>query len=152
MSYFDVYAWITFIRMQTCLLSDCITSGNRELLFRSHNAIDLRRGQERVSELLSETVHLNPKRFEALTGWFFITEAESVHSAVRTGSLNQIRYKIILQMLLRVSSRVLSSALALLLLFVLNSSTVQQQQQQQQRKSRRRTPDDTCRHLLKNVL
>ena len=31
---------------QTCLLSDVITSGKRELLFRSHNAIYLRRGQQ----------------------------------------------------------------------------------------------------------
>jgi len=46
MTYFDVYAWITFIHMQTCLLSDVITSGNRELLFRSHNAIDFRSGQQ----------------------------------------------------------------------------------------------------------
>ena len=45
MIYLDVYAWIMFIRVQICLLSDFITSGNRELLFRSHNAIDLRRGQ-----------------------------------------------------------------------------------------------------------
>jgi len=35
-----------FTNVQTCLLSDVITSGNRELLFRSHNAIDLRRGQQ----------------------------------------------------------------------------------------------------------
>jgi hypothetical protein len=35
-----------FINVQTCLLSDVITSGNTELLFRSHNTIDLRRGQE----------------------------------------------------------------------------------------------------------
>jgi len=32
-----------FTHVQTCLLSDVITSGNRELLFRSHNAIDLQR-------------------------------------------------------------------------------------------------------------
>jgi len=36
-----------FINVQTCLLSDVIMSGNRELLFCSHNAIDLRREQER---------------------------------------------------------------------------------------------------------
>ena len=47
MTYFDVYAWIMFIHMQTCLLRDLILSGNSELLFRSHNAIDLR-GQERI--------------------------------------------------------------------------------------------------------
>jgi len=35
-----------FIKVQICLLSDVITSDNRELLFRSHNAIDLRRGQQ----------------------------------------------------------------------------------------------------------
>jgi len=35
-----------FIHVQTYLLSDVITSGNSELLFRSHNAIDLRRGQQ----------------------------------------------------------------------------------------------------------
>jgi len=32
--------------MQTCLLSDVITSGNRELQFRSHNTTDLQRGQQ----------------------------------------------------------------------------------------------------------
>ena len=37
MTCFDVYAWITFIHAQICVLSDSITSGNRELLFRSHN-------------------------------------------------------------------------------------------------------------------
>jgi len=46
MTCFNVYAWIMFIHMQICVLSDFITSGNRELLFRSHNAIDLRRGQQ----------------------------------------------------------------------------------------------------------
>jgi hypothetical protein len=46
MTYFDVYAWIMFIHVQTCLPSDSITSGNRELLFHSHNAIDLQRGQQ----------------------------------------------------------------------------------------------------------
>jgi len=46
MTYFDVYAWIMFIHVQICLLSDFITSGNPQLLFRSHNAIDLRRGQQ----------------------------------------------------------------------------------------------------------
>ena len=46
MTYFDVCAWIMFIHVQTRLLSDVITSGNRELLFRSHNAIDLRTGQQ----------------------------------------------------------------------------------------------------------
>jgi len=46
MTYFDVCAWIMFIHVQTCLLSDVITSGNIELLFRSHNAIDLRRGEQ----------------------------------------------------------------------------------------------------------
>ena len=53
-TYFDVYACIMFIHVQICLLSDFITSGNRELLFRSHYAIDLRRGQqERFSRHLS---------------------------------------------------------------------------------------------------
>jgi len=46
MTYFDVYSWIMFIQVQICLLSDFITSGNRELLFRSHNATELRRGQQ----------------------------------------------------------------------------------------------------------
>jgi len=46
MTYFDVYAWIMFIHMQICLLSGFIMSGNRELLFRSHNAIFLRSGQQ----------------------------------------------------------------------------------------------------------
>jgi len=46
MTYFNVYAWIMFIHMQICVVSDFITSGNRELLFHSHNAIDLRRGQQ----------------------------------------------------------------------------------------------------------
>jgi len=46
MTYFDVYAWIMFMHLQTCLLSDFITSGNTELLFHSHNAINLRRGQQ----------------------------------------------------------------------------------------------------------
>jgi len=32
--------------VQTCLLSDVITSGNRKLLFHTHNATDLRRGQQ----------------------------------------------------------------------------------------------------------
>jgi len=35
-----------FIHVQTCLLGDFIMSGNRELLFHSHKAIDLRRGQQ----------------------------------------------------------------------------------------------------------
>jgi len=46
MTYFDVCAWIMFIHVQTCLLSTVIMSGNRELLFRSHNAIYLCRGQQ----------------------------------------------------------------------------------------------------------
>jgi len=46
MTYFDVCAWIMFIHVQTCYLNDVITWGNRELLFRSHNAIHLRRGQK----------------------------------------------------------------------------------------------------------
>jgi len=33
------------INMQICVLSDLITLGNRELLFRSHNAVELRRDQ-----------------------------------------------------------------------------------------------------------
>jgi len=45
MTYFDVCASTMFIHVQTCLLSDVITSGNRELLFHSHNAIDLQRGR-----------------------------------------------------------------------------------------------------------
>jgi len=45
-TYLNTYAWIMLIHLQTCLLSDFITSGNTELLFRSHNAIDLLRGQE----------------------------------------------------------------------------------------------------------
>jgi len=39
------YAWIMVIHLQICVLSDFITLGNRELLFRSHNAIYLGRGQ-----------------------------------------------------------------------------------------------------------
>jgi len=35
-----------FIQMQICLLSDFIMLRNRELLFRSHNAIRLQRGQQ----------------------------------------------------------------------------------------------------------
>jgi hypothetical protein len=31
MTYFDAYAWIMFIHVQICLLSDFITSGNIEL-------------------------------------------------------------------------------------------------------------------------
>jgi len=46
MTCFDDYAWIMFIHLQICVLSDVIMSGNRELPFRSHNAIDLRRGQQ----------------------------------------------------------------------------------------------------------
>ena len=37
MTYFDVRAWIMFMQGQKCLLSDVITSGNRELLFLSHS-------------------------------------------------------------------------------------------------------------------
>jgi hypothetical protein len=32
-TYFDAYAWIVFMHVQICLLSDFITSGNIELLF-----------------------------------------------------------------------------------------------------------------------
>jgi len=39
------YAFIMVIHMQICVLSDFITLGNRELLFRLHNAVDLRREQ-----------------------------------------------------------------------------------------------------------
>ena len=39
------YAWIMVIHVQIWVLSDFITLGNRELLFRSHNAIYLRREQ-----------------------------------------------------------------------------------------------------------
>jgi len=39
------YACIVVIHMQICVLSDFITLGNRELLFRSHNAVELRREQ-----------------------------------------------------------------------------------------------------------
>jgi len=46
MAYFDVYASIMFIHVQICVVSDFITSGNKELLFYSHNAIDLRREQQ----------------------------------------------------------------------------------------------------------
>jgi len=46
MTCFDVYAWIMFIHVQIRALSDFITSGNGELLFHSHNAIDLWRGQQ----------------------------------------------------------------------------------------------------------
>jgi hypothetical protein len=43
MTYFDAYACIMFIHMQLCLLSDFITSGNIELLVRSHNAVFTKR-------------------------------------------------------------------------------------------------------------
>jgi len=46
MTYFDVCAWFMFINLQTSYLGDVITSGNRELLFYSHNTIYLRRGQQ----------------------------------------------------------------------------------------------------------
>jgi len=39
------YACIVVIHMQICVLSDLITLGNRELLFLSHNAVELWRGQ-----------------------------------------------------------------------------------------------------------
>jgi hypothetical protein len=39
MTYFDAYAWIMFIHVHICLLSDFIMSGNIELLFLLHNAI-----------------------------------------------------------------------------------------------------------------
>jgi hypothetical protein len=39
------YAGIMVINLQICVLSDFITLGNRELLFRSHNEIYLGRGQ-----------------------------------------------------------------------------------------------------------
>jgi hypothetical protein len=39
MTYFDAYSWIMFIHLLICFLCDFITSGNIELLFRSHNAI-----------------------------------------------------------------------------------------------------------------
>jgi len=39
------YAWIMVIHVQIWVLSDFIMLGNRELLFRSHNAIYLRREQ-----------------------------------------------------------------------------------------------------------
>jgi hypothetical protein len=42
----DVYAWITFIHEQTCSLNGFIKPGNRELLFGSYKAIDLRRGRQ----------------------------------------------------------------------------------------------------------
>jgi len=39
------YACIVVIYMQICVLSDFITLGNRELLFHSHNAVELRTDQ-----------------------------------------------------------------------------------------------------------
>jgi hypothetical protein len=48
----DVYVWITFIQEQTCLLSDFIAPGNKELLFGSYNATDLRRGRQERFEAL----------------------------------------------------------------------------------------------------
>jgi hypothetical protein len=42
MTYFDVYVY----KRADMRNSDFITSGNRELLFRSHNAIDLQKGQQ----------------------------------------------------------------------------------------------------------
>jgi hypothetical protein len=41
MTYLDAYVSIT-LHVQICVLSDFITSGNKELLFRSHNAVFLR--------------------------------------------------------------------------------------------------------------
>jgi len=38
MPYLDVYACIMLTHVQACLLSDVITSVNRDVLFRSHNA------------------------------------------------------------------------------------------------------------------
>ena len=46
MPYLDVYACIMLTLMQACLLSDVITSVNRDVLFRSHNAIKSGKGQE----------------------------------------------------------------------------------------------------------
>jgi hypothetical protein len=46
LTFVDVYAWITFIHVHTCLLSDFIATGNRELLFGSYNTTDLRRGRQ----------------------------------------------------------------------------------------------------------
>jgi hypothetical protein len=46
MTCFNVYAWAMFVHVQICLLSDFITLGNRELLFRLQNAIRLQRGQQ----------------------------------------------------------------------------------------------------------
>jgi hypothetical protein len=46
MTYFEAYAWIIFIHVHTCLLSDFIMLGNRGLLFLSYNATDLHRGQQ----------------------------------------------------------------------------------------------------------
>jgi hypothetical protein len=43
MTYFDAYAWIMFIHVQICLLSDLITLGNIELLFHSHNTVFTKR-------------------------------------------------------------------------------------------------------------
>ena len=47
MTYFDIYAWIMFIHVQICVVSDLIKSGNKELLFLLHNAIYLRTGQHK---------------------------------------------------------------------------------------------------------
>jgi len=67
MTYFDVCAWIVFIHVQTCLLNDVIKSGNRELLFRSHNAIDLRRWQQECFRAFRPgRGQSNPERFGAL--------------------------------------------------------------------------------------
>ena len=61
-------SWRTkFVLVQAC---DFNTSGNRELLFRSHNAIDLRRGQQmRVRAFLGrEGTFINFERFGAGNG------------------------------------------------------------------------------------
>jgi hypothetical protein len=67
-------SWRTkFIHVQAC---DFITSGNRELLFRSHNAIDLRRGQQtRIRAFLGrQGTFINSERSGAGKGfkysWF----------------------------------------------------------------------------------
>jgi len=59
------YACIMVINMQICVLSDFITLGNRELLFHSHNAVELRRGQPVRFSMFSRR-HLNPVRFGTL--------------------------------------------------------------------------------------
>ena len=87
------YACIMLIHVQICLLSDFITSGNIELLFRSHNAryrvsqeewIKLRESVPYVKQYRYNPKHLYPK----LNGYGdlrFIYEEDNQCVSVRLG-------------------------------------------------------------------